>query len=108
MAMTSIRRELDLQTVDIDNAWPIDRLASLRTLRLRTVSVPLPDTLWQLPELRVLELQSDHVSGVSLPDAIPPNAKLQSLHINYDELSGLPDTISNLVNLTSLRVTWSI
>jgi Leucine-rich repeat (LRR) protein len=94
----------------MDATWPIHRLASLRKLRLRYSTlepavedpVELPASLWQLPELRSLELF--RVNARSLPDNIPPTAKLQSLSIDQSWLTSLPDTIGRLSDLTSLIV----
>jgi Leucine-rich repeat (LRR) protein len=108
--MPCCRRELRLLGVDMKATWPIHRLSSLRELRVANSSrdgsdasvFMLPASLWQLPELRSLELENINVR--SLPDNIPPTAKLQSLYIDRVPLTSLPDTIDRLSDLTSLTV----
>jgi internalin A len=108
--MSCCRRGLHLLDVNVDATWPIHRLASLREIRVANISrdgsdanvFMLPASLWQLPELRSLELSKINVSR--LPDNIPPTAKLQSLSIDRVPLTSLPDTIGRLSDLTSLTV----
>jgi Leucine-rich repeat (LRR) protein len=98
------RRELHLADVAVDATWPIHRLSRLRTLRLeRLQSDCLPESLWELPELRSLELAYTS-DVVRLPDNIPPTAKLQSLRVESSRLRSLPETIGRLSDLTSLRI----
>jgi hypothetical protein len=60
----------------------------------------LPDDLWQLPDLRELELNMcpnlEHI-----PDNIPADAKIESLSLHGGKIS-LPSSLCGLGNLTSL------
>jgi hypothetical protein len=97
------RRELELKGVREDATWPIHRLASVSKLLLGTESKSLPRSLWQMPSLRALELRSHYGFRGRIPD-IPPTAKLQSLAIDMEPLTSLPDTIGRLSDLTSLTI----
>jgi Leucine-rich repeat (LRR) protein len=63
----------------------------------------LPDDLWQLPDLRELDVEGcDHIEQI--PDNIPADAKLEGLRINRGKHERLPSSLCALSNLTRLDI----
>jgi hypothetical protein len=118
--------------MDAAHDWPLERLPTLRELRIEGEGSVIPDGTWKLPELTCLML--DWVL-TPLPDNIEATSKLRTLALSCDDghclwpppeyqlpvnLSGLrelrrlfcgahlesiPDGFSQLAGLTSLELT---
>lgn len=62
----------------------------------------LPDSLWELTQLRILHLNYNKLS--ELPDAIKNLRQLQELYLSDNVLTKLPDSIGNLIQLRILHL----
>jgi Leucine-rich repeat (LRR) protein len=68
----------------------------------RLESAMIPTHMFSLPQLRVLDLSSNSISG-SLPTSLPDNSVLEYLNLRMNSISSsIPDSISNLRALTHL------
>jgi Leucine-rich repeat (LRR) protein len=68
----------------------------------RLESAQIPTHLFSLPQLRVLDLSDNSISG-SLPESLPDNSVLEYLNLRMNSMpSSIPDSISNLRALTHL------
>jgi Leucine-rich repeat (LRR) protein len=93
---------LKLDNCNIECNLPIARLSSIRKLEY-TGMTDLPDDLWQLPDLR--ELDVSYCRNLHhIPDDIPADAKLESLSLQDVEIRRIPSSLCALSNLTRLDI----
>ena len=62
----------------------------------------LPETLWDLTQLRELRLSGNQLTAV--PDAIGQLTQLRELHLSGNQLTAVPDSIGQLTHLLSLTL----
>lgn len=84
----------------------IANLTELRVLSLpfNRFSGVIPDEIWAMKKLEVLDLEGNSVSG-SLPPQSPGHCKLRVLNLGFNEISGeIPKSLSNCVGLEILNL----
>jgi Leucine-rich repeat (LRR) protein len=92
--------------MDVTHDWPLERLSTLRELRIQGEDSVIPDGTWKLPELRTLVMSS--ADGCTwapypLPDSLYDLRELTDL-VWGAHLRSIPDGFSQLADLTSLEL----
>ncbi|KAJ0267011.1 Leucine-rich repeat receptor-like serine/threonine-protein kinase RGI4 [Hirschfeldia incana] len=101
--------EIQLQVMDFQGPLPATnllQLKSLTSLRLTSVNLTglIPKELGDLPELEVLDLADNSLSG-EIPIEIFKVKKLKTLSLNTNNLEGaIPSELGNLTNLVELTL----
>jgi hypothetical protein len=80
----------------------LTNLTSLQVLEISHTNIEsVPDSLYNLQELKILKLNEVSISG-SLPEAIVKITSLEILDLSRNLISSIPDNIKNLTNLRRL------
>jgi hypothetical protein len=80
----------------------VTRLTSLQILEISHINVEnIPDSLYNLQELKVLRLKEIFVGG-NLPEAITKIASLEIVDLSRNFISSIPTSIENLTHLKEL------
>ncbi|CAN6994359.1 unnamed protein product [Brassica oleracea var. botrytis] len=101
--------EIQLQVMDFQSPLPatdLRRLKSLSSLSLTSVNLTgsIPKELGDLPELEVLDLADNSLSG-EIPVEIFKLKKLKTLSLNTNNLEGvIPSELGNLTSLVELTL----
>ncbi|CAF1894402.1 hypothetical protein Bca4012_048841 [Brassica carinata] len=101
--------EIQLQVMDFQSPLPatdLRRLKSLSSLSLTSVNLTgsIPKELGDLPELEVLDLADNSLSG-EIPVEIFKLKKLKTLSLNTNNLEGvIPSELGNLTSLLELTL----
>ncbi|KFK36133.1 hypothetical protein AALP_AA4G081800 [Arabis alpina] len=104
-------RELDMSSVNISSKIPheLSNMWSLRSLGLEECNLfgEFPSSVLLMPNLESINLDNNPDLRGNLP-SFPGNSSLQRLNISFTSFSGsIPDSISNLKHLTSLKLSKS-
>jgi len=100
-------RTLDLSQCDLRSLPPNWNLPFLKRLDLshnRLVDFPDESVLRGMPELQHLDLYGNKVSEITLPEDCKVLVKLDHLNMGYNNLQALPDDITILTNLRTLKI----
>ena len=100
-------RTLDLSQCDLRSLpsnWNLPHLKRLDLSHNRLVDFPDESVLKGMPELQHLDLYGNKVSEITLPEDCKVLVKLDHLNMGYNNLQALPDDITVLTNLRTLKI----
>mmetsp|Transcript_14610 Transcript_14610/g.42034 ORF Transcript_14610/g.42034 Transcript_14610/m.42034 type:complete len:1796 (+) Transcript_14610:222-5609(+) len=100
-------RTLDLSQCDLrglPSTWNLPHLKRLDISHNRLVDFPDESVLKGMPELQHLDMYGNKVSEITLPEDCKVLVKLDHLNMGYNNLQALPDDITVLTNLRTLKI----